>query len=337
MSATIFDVAHRAGVSIGTVSRVVNKRDRVHPETRARVLRAIHDLDYHANAFAQGLASQQTETLGLVIPQVNDPFFYEIVRGIEDTATSSGYSLLIVSQPRQSAEARYLIPFRRGLVDAMILSSIDVNESDIEEIVKRGTAVVLLQQDAGKDIPAVVADNYGGAAALTEHLLGHGYRRFAYIAGADRTPDNRERLRAIRDTLRQHGLSLPDTSIAQGNYLRGSGYKAMLKLLDQAQRPEAVMAANDQMAADAIMAAQARGLQIPGDVAVVGFDDIPLAAYLSPPLTTVRQPAYDMGVHAVRTAINMLKQPQTERLFAPPRITLPTALVLRRSCGCNEF
>jgi DNA-binding LacI/PurR family transcriptional regulator len=333
VSPTIFDVAKRAGVSIGTVSRVLNGRNRVHPETRERVLAAVRELNFQRNAFAQGLASRQTNMLGFVIPQVNDPFFFEIVRGVEDAASVKGYSLLIASQPRQANEHRYLQLFRRKHVDAMVLVAIDVRRPEIMQILEREVPVVLVQQDVGTGVPTFICDNYGGACALVEHLLDHGYRRFAYIAGSDYTPDNAERLRGLRDTLAIHGLELASEFIAQGNYLRGSGHDAILPLLDLDDPPEAVFAANDQMASDALMAIHERGLRVPDDIALVGFDDIPLASYVSPPLTTVRQPAYELGLQATQAALSMIKEPGP---IEPLRVVLPTKLVLRRSCGCQS-
>lgn len=334
MTATIFDVARQAGVSIGTVSRVLNNRNRVHPDTRERVLRAIRDLDYRPNALARGLASQQTNSLGLVIPQVNDPFFFPIVRGVEDAASAAGYNLLIASQPQQPGEHSYFRLFHRGHVDAMVLVAIDVRPEEVKAIVDRGVPIVLVQQDIGRNIPAFLVDNYYGARALVEHLLGHGYRRLGYIAGTDYTPDNRERLRGMREVLAEHGLSLPATSIAHGNYLRGSGFRAMQELLALSPRPEAVFAASDQMAADAIMAAQAAGLVVPGDIAVVGFDDAPVASYIYPPLTTVSQPVYDLGWQAARMALEVSRADPNDPPVAPRLVQLPTTLVVRQSCGC---
>lgn len=333
--ATIFDVAAQAGVSISTVSRVLNNRDRVHPETRERVLKAIRDLDYQANVLARGLANQQTNTLGLVIPQVNDAFFFQIVRGVEEATASTGYSLLIASQPRPASEHLYLDLFRRSHVDAMVLVAIDVYEREVQQIVKRGIPIVLVQLNIGKDIPSFLADNYGGARTLAEHLMEHGYRRLAYITGTNYTSDSQERLRALRDVLAEHDLELPEPYIVVGDYLRGSGYQAMLQLLDLPEPPEAVFAANDQMAIDAVMAIQARGLRVPQDIAVVGFDDIPMASYISPALTTVHQPVYELGWHAAQRALEMIRIGEAPHTLATPRVLLlPTSLVIRRSCGC---
>jgi LacI family transcriptional regulator len=334
MAATIFDVAKRAGVSIGTVSRVINNRDRVRPATRERVLKAIRELDYHANALARGLASQQTATLGLVIPQVNDPFFYQIVRGVEEAASAANYSLLIASQSRLPAsEHRYLHLFQRGHVDAMVLAAIEVHTHEVQEIMERGIPIVLVQLDTGHDVPTFLADNYSGGRAMAEHLvLEHHYQRVAYITGTDHTPDSRERLRALRDVLQENGLDLPAEYIVRGDYLRDSGYHAMQQLLDLPERPDAVFAANDQMAIDAMMAIRERDLCIPEDIAVVGFDDIPMASYVSPPLTTVHQPVYELGWHAARMALEIIDCSQD--IIAPRKMLLPTSPVIRRSCGC---
>jgi LacI family transcriptional regulator len=334
MSATIFDVAKKAGVSIGTVSRVINNRDRVHPETRERILQAMRDLDFHANASAQALASQQTETVGLVIPQVNDPFFFGVVRGVEDTVTAAGYSLLIVSQPPHTNKNHYMRLLRRGHVDAMIVAAVNVPLSDVADIATK-VPIIFIQQEGPKDVPAVLADNYGGACEMTAHLLEHGYRRIAYITGTDNTPDNGQRLRGVRDTLAARGLTLPQHFVVRGDYLRGSGHTAMRMLLDSSARPEAVFAANDQMAADAILAAQECGLNVPDDIAITGFDDIPMASYMSPALTTIHQPIYEQGAYAARLALDLLKADQERRTVIAPRVIMPTTLVVRRSCGCG--
>ena len=171
MAATIFDVARHAGVSIGTVSRVTNNRDRVHPETRERVLRAIRELNYRPNPVARGLAGQQTNTLGLVIPQVNDPFFFQIVRGVEDAASDAGYNLLIASQPQQPGEHTYLSFFHRGHVDAMVLVAIDVRADEVQAITDRGLPIISCSR-----MSAPISVDSGGqllrARAMTEAPAG---------------------------------------------------------------------------------------------------------------------------------------------------------------------
>jgi DNA-binding LacI/PurR family transcriptional regulator len=332
MSATIFDVAKLAGVSISTVSRVLNGRDRVHPLTRQRILDAIRILDYEQTAPARTLATQRSEMLGLVIPQVNDPFFYQIVRGVEDATSASGYSLLIASQPQHEGATRNLKPFRLRYVDGMVIVAVDVAAEEVRQLTERGVPLVLVQMTIGEGVPAVTVDNYGGARALAEHLISkHGYQRFAYIAGSNYTPDSLERLEALQTTLSEHGLALPPEYVAQGDYLRGSGYDAMLHLLALDPRPDVVFAANDQMASDAMLALRDHNLRVPNDMAVVGFDDVHFASYLTPPLTTVHQPIYELGYEAATAVLSSAKR---EKPVTLRQTVLPTRLIVRQSCGC---
>jgi LacI family transcriptional regulator len=332
VSATIFDVAKLAGVSISTVSRVLNGRDRVHPQTRQRVQDVIRQLDYEQTAPARTLATRRSEMLGLVIPRVNDPYFYEIVRGVEDATSAAGYSLLIASQPRHQGTSRNLKPFRRRFVDGLVVVAIDVAAEEVHELLDRGVPLVLVQMTMGLEVPAYTVDNYGGARALVEHLLTeHAYRRFAYIAGSHYTPDSAQRLRALRDALAEHGLALPPGHVVQGDYLRGSGYKAMLDLLALNEWPDVVFAANDQMASDALLALRERNLRVPEDIAIVGFDDVHLASYVTPALTTVHQPIYELGFEAASAALRVAQQ---EKPIEPTQTVFPTRLVVRQSCGC---
>ena len=326
---TIDDVAARAGVSIGTVSRVLNGLNRVSPETRRRTLQAIEDLQYQPSNLARGLALRRTKTIGLVIPSITDSFFSGFVRGVEETATAASYSMLVRSQPWSDEGAAYEQLFTPTQVDGLVLAAINVTRPLLDQLTARGVRVAVCQEDLGGYVPTFLADNYEGARELVEHLVGHGYRRIAYITGSDRTPDSKERLRALRDVLQEHGLALPEAYVMPGDFNTGTGYLAMQALLNLNEPPEAVFAANDQMAADAIRAVRERGLQVPGDIAIVGFDDIALANYTAPALTTVRQPTYRMG----QLAAEAILEPQSGR-GASARVVLPTELVIRESCGC---
>lgn len=332
MPTTIFDVAERAGVSISTVSRVLNGKDRVHPNTVRRVQEAVAELGFRQNALARALVTRRSEMLGLVTPKVNDPFHSEIARGVEDAVSAAGYGLLIVSQIRPGGEGRNLEPFRRGLVDAIIAVAVDLSQEEIDDLVHRGMPAVLIQETKNGAAPSFVVDNYGGACQLTAHLLTHGYRRFAYITGSDFTCDNTERRRGLEETLAAAGLMLDPRYVIPGDYMRGVGYRAMSALLELEPLPDVVFAANDQMAGDALFAIQERGLRVPDDMALAGFDDIPLASYMTPALTTVHQPTYELGFQAAQAALNMVKE---EEAIEPRRVVLPTRLVVRRSCGCS--
>lgn len=325
---TINEVAKRAGVSISTVSRVLNGLDRVHPQTRARVLSVVDDLRYQPSALARGLAIQKSQTLGFVIPTLSDFFYLEIVRGVEQAAAQANYNLLVVSQLAAQDSRRYLQLFDQRRVDGMVLVGVSIPADELTRLTAQGFPVAVLQQAVGEGAFTFLADNYGGAYDLAEHLLELGYRRIAYIAGSDHTPDNAERRRGLEAALAKRGLPLPDTLVVQGDYSRQSGYRAMQRLLALGPLPEAVFAANDQMAMEAILAIRDHHLRVPEDIAVVGFDDISLAAYVAPPLTTVRQPAYELGYQAACTVLEALEEPQV-----PRRMVLPTQLVVRQSCG----
>ena len=332
--ATIDEVAERARVSISTVSRVINGLDRVHPETRRRVLDAVQALNYQPSALAKGLATQQTRSLGFVIPTISDPFYLGIVRGVEEAAASVGHNLLVASQAVQPDEPCYKPLVNQRRVDAMVVVGIKIPDTDLRRFTRQGPPVAFVQQDAGELAASFLADNYGGAKTLAEHLLALGHRRFAYITGSDATPDSAERLRGLQDALLAAGSVLLETYIAQGTYLPGSGYEAMLRLLELEPHPEAVFAANDQMAVDAILASRERGLRVPEDIAVVGFDDVPMAGYVTPPLTTVRQPTYELGFRAASSVLDATNSVQaSQKSQVPTRTVLPTELVIRRSCG----
>ena len=333
---TIFEVAERAGVSIGTVSRVINNRNRVSPKTRQRVLEAMRALNYQPNGLAQRLASQQTKMIGLVLTQVNDPFYYPIVRGVEDVVSAADYTLLIMSHPPQRNEHSLKRPLWQSMVDGLIWVAVSLDVKEMLSIINSGVLVSLVQQELSGSASSVLTDNYNGMVALARHLVEtHGYQRFAYITGTNYTADSSERLRALRDVLAQHALSLPSENIVTGDYLRGSGAYAMHKLLALPERPQVVVAANDQMAADAILAAREHGLRVPEDIAVTGFDDVLLAQYTSPALTTVHQPIYEMGAQAARLVLDGLRARQEGREWLPLKVVLPTTLVIRQSCGCR--
>ncbi len=337
MATTIFDVAEHAGVSIGTVSRVLNNRDRVHPDTREKVLNAVRELNYQRNSLAESLAKQQTNILGLVIPLVNDPFFFEIVRGVEDAASNADYGLLIANHPRPSRPHHYGSLFRKGYIDAMILVAVDeIPEVEMKRVLQEEVPVGLIKQRM-ENVPSFVVDNYDGARQMALHLVGLGYKHIAYITGSDVTIDNSERLRALSDVLNEHHLTLPDEYIVAGDYLPGSGKTAMKMLLDlpHNNRPQAIFAANDQMAIDAIQTGQTWGLKIPDDIAVVGFDDILPARYIDPPLTTIAQPAYELGYQAAEYVLSCIGQ--SKRGHHNPLVKLPTHLVVRASCGAKKI
>ncbi len=306
----------------------MNGLDRVHPETRRRVLEVVEAHRYEPSAFARGLAIQRTHTLGFVIPTLSDPFYLGIVRGVEEGAAAERYGLLVVSQFSSVDDRRVLELFTQKRVDGLVIVGVAVPPEVVAQLRAQGFPLALLQQRA--EGATFVVDNYGGAVQVTEHLLGLGRRRIAYIAGSDSTLDNAERFRGFRDALQRAGVPFMLELFAQGNFFQGSGRAAVEELLARRVPFDAVFAANDQMAIDALTALREHGLKVPDDVAVVGFDDIPLAQYVMPPLTTVRQPAYELGFRATRAVLAALRG---EAL--PEQVVLPAELVVRASCGAN--
>lgn len=328
--ATIDDVAQQAGVSISTVSRVLNRRDRVHPGTRARVEAAMNQLRYRPSALARGLALKRCQTIGLLAPNITDPFFVEMVRGVEQAAADAGYGLLIARQHHPTEERRYLSLFTNSCVDGVVLVAIGVRRRYLDSLLEERLPFAIIQQDLGMNVPTFITDNYTGARALGEHLLAHRFERIAYISGSDDTPDSAERLRGLGDALRAKGRSIDDVLIVRGDFGHASGYRAALQLLALPQPPDAIFAANDQMAVGAIEAARDLGLRVPEQLAVCGFDDTDLARYITPRLTTVRQPLREMGRLATEAVIQEL-----EKRSVPRCTMLPTELVVRESCGCS--
>jgi LacI family transcriptional regulator len=331
MHPTVYTVAEKAGVSIATVSRVINNSTKVHPKTRDRVLRVIEELDYHPNLSAQGLALNVTEIIALIFPDISGPFYSEVIRGVEKEASQHDYSLLIYGTHGKESNARFL---RRmpGRVDGMILMTRSVDDHYIFELFKKSIPFVLLDREASNvKADCILSNNVEAAEQATLHLIQHGYRRIAFISGPDGSPDSNARFTGYRIALGKHDLPVTPSLLENGDFLQPGGYQAMNRLLDQAVPPDAVFAANDEMAIGAIEAIRSRGLGIPEDVAVVGFDDIQMASYIQPPLTTVRQPMREFGTLAVRQLLRRIQEPASEI----ETIVLPTQLILRQSCGCK--
>lgn len=325
--ATIREVAARAGVSVATVSRALNQNGPVRAETSRRVQLAVREMKYVPHAGARSLSTQRSHTLGVLLPDVHGEFFSEVIRGIDIAARQRGYHILVSGSHSDAAEMSAVLRALRGRVDGLILMSPDTSLGPISRELGDHTPVVLLNCTAGGRT-AIRLDNYSGARQMAEHLLSLGYRRVAFIAGPERNADAAERLRGFRDALR----SVRDSEVTEiaGEFTEESGYQAMQKLAVAAKRPAAVFAANDSMAIGALRAAREAGLRIPEDVAIVGFDDIPIARFLTPPLTTVRVQIAELGRRAVEAVLHDSDQAAGRRRKEQ---VIATELVVRESCG----
>jgi LacI family transcriptional regulator len=329
MRPTIYDVAERAGVSIATVSRVLNGSPKATAATRETVLRAVRELGYRPNAAARSLAGRTTDTLALVFPEISSPFFTEIIRGAEVEARQHQYHLLIYGIP-EVGEEDALLPFLSARVDGLILGG-HCEDVFVQSLDRQGVPFVLLGRGVeGYAVSSIQADSYNGAYEATAHLIDHAYRRIAFIGGPEGLQQSVVRLNAYRQALADRAWQLEPDWILHSDFSEAGGHARATELLALPQPPRAIFAANDQMAIGAIDAVRAVGLRVPEDVAVVGFDDIPVAAYVHPALTTVRRQIYESGVLAVRLLLQCIADPE----HAPEHVMLPTHLMVRRSCGC---
>ncbi|MBE3575894.1 MAG: LacI family DNA-binding transcriptional regulator [Firmicutes bacterium] len=330
---TIYDVARQAGVSVATVSRVLNGEAHVAPETRQKVLHVVQQLGYRRNGLARGLATRATRLLAFLVPDISNPYFPEVARGVEDAANAAGYHVILCNtDDRARKEQEYLEALLDRRIDGAVIIPV-AEGSRVPKLLKgTGLPAVLLDRDIDPELDTVMADNVAGARQAMRHLLGLGHRRIAAITGPTRSSTARERLEGYRQALAEHEIPFDPDLVVEGDFRRPSGYQGMLRLLDLPQPPTAVFAANDMMALGALHAAEERGVRVPEDLAVVGFDDIALAEATRPKLTTVAQPKYEMGRLGVELLLQRIpeggRRGQGRR---PQRLVLESRLVVRQS------
>ena len=304
--ATIKDVAKAAGVSISTVSHVLNGTRFVRPDTTEKVMSAVAGLHYAPSAVARSLKQSRTRTLGMLVTRSANPFFAEVVQGVEDACYRQGYQLLLSNtandEQRQLACLQSLVERR---VDGLILLSIADTPLLRQQLATLNEMpLLLLDTDiAGIKALRVKGDSIKGGYQAARCLLAQGRREIGFIGHTSRHPVTEERLQGVRHAASEQGVGIPDSWIIDGNLDCESGYSAMCRLLHLPERPDAVIAANDLMAMGAMRAIQEQGLRIPEDIALIGYDDIALTAYTSPPLTTIRQSGDKMGQMAAETLI----------------------------------
>ncbi|MFD4970006.1 LacI family DNA-binding transcriptional regulator [Streptomyces sp. NPDC058424] len=327
--ASIKDVAAAAGVSVATVSRVLNEHRSVSADARARVLASVEALGYRPNAVARSLRTHRTRTLGLVISDVLNPYFTALARSVEEEARTLGYSVIIGNADErpglQDHHVRTLLDRR---IDGLLVSPTDGGSPLMLDAARAGTPMVFVDRwIEGVDVPVVRSDGRAAVRDLVAHLYGLGHRRLAIIAGPAATTTGRERVEAFREALAAHGLPLPDAYVGQGDFRAGSGRRVTEGFLGLPEPPEAVFAADNLMALGALDAIRARGLRVPDDIALAAFDDIPWFPHTDPPITAIAQPTGELGRAAVRALV--------DRIAGRPArsVTLPARLVVRRSCG----
>ena len=334
MSTTIKDVARLAGVSVATVSRVLNASAPVRDTTRVRVLEVARELRFAPNGAARTLSRRRAGALGVILPDLYGEFFSELLRGIDQEAQRAGHSLLVSSSHHDSHGVGVAVRAMRGRVDGLLVMAPEVSAAALDAALPDGLPVVLLNRAPGVTAASVMVDNYGGAHAMTTHLLSLGHRRIGFVAGAVDNADSDERELGYRAALDEAGLPFEPELYARGDFTEDGGWRGARALLSRAEPPSVIFAANDAMAIGVLSALREADIAVPARIAVVGFDDIPVARFLNPPLTTVRVGIAALGARAAELLLAALAQ-RSPPERAPQRAVLPTELVIRDSCGAS--
>jgi len=335
MSVTIYDVAREAGVSMATVSRVVNGNPNVKPSTRKKVMETIERLGYRPNAVARGLASKKTTTVGVVIPDISNPFYAEVTRGVEDIAKMYHYNIVLGNSDQQKPKELDLIDtFLEKQVDGLLFMGRQITPEHEAVFESAHVPVVLCAtRDEKRRFPAVNINHRLASSEATHHLIESGHRRIAFIGGSLEEPQKGlAKLEGYREALESAALPFDEQLVRIGDYRYDSGYTAMKQLLELDDPPTAVFCASDEMAVGAIHAIQDKGLRVPDDVEVIGYDDVPLASMMRPKLTTVAQPMYDLGAVAMRLLTKFMNHEPIEE----QRVTLLHQLIQRDSTKPRE-
>jgi LacI family transcriptional regulator len=327
---TVREIARIAGVSVATVSRVSNGTGQVSDDMRRRVLDAIERHGYRPDHRGRALAAGRHGAVGLVFPGLAGPYFGELIQGFESEAVQSDTSVhILCTHLRRDSDTQVAEMARR--VDGMAVLGGTVSDRALLEMAQ-SVPVVVLAGDGPGTITSVRAENHDSVAALTRHLLvDHGLRRLTFVGSPDGSPDISDRWEGFRAAHRARSLTPPRTPVRVGHQQQ-DGVLAADQVLRRDPRPEAIVCANDELALGVLVGALGRGLRVPGDIVITGFDDAPMAALVSPPLTTIRQPIRELAAETARQLLDAAATGSTAEMRG---VVLPTEVVIRRSCGCR--
>jgi DNA-binding LacI/PurR family transcriptional regulator len=327
------DVARMAGVSTSTVSRALSRPDLVNARTRTRVEEAVRRLGYRPSRVARRLRVEHgfSDLIGLVIPDLQNPFFADLARGVEDIAQRHGYTVLIGNADEDlEKERRYLEVMRAESVDGVIVPPCSKHDPAVAELVHSEMPVVCVDRRLAKArVDTVIVDNMRGAYDAVEHLIGLGHRRIGFIEGRPQVSTSEERLEGYRAALAEYGIVAAPELLRVGDSRQESGRRLAGELLAEPDPPTALLVGNGIMTLGAVETIRREGLRIPQDIAVIGYDDMPWALALTPPLTVVRQPGYELGSRAMEMLLQRIRQPKR----SPSVVMLHPELVVRGSCG----
>jgi LacI family transcriptional regulator, galactose operon repressor len=328
---TIYDVARLAGVSTATVSRALNGTAQIAPATREAIDAAVAQLGYRPNSIARSLVTKSTQTIALLLPDISNPFYAALVSGIQEYALAHDHTMLLcTTEGDPEREEQYLQLLRDKQVDGALVDGLVLPSDRIARFVRDGFPIVCLDRDIDSSaIPLVQVDNRLGGRLATEHLLGLGHRRIAHVTGAPALHISEDRLAGYQEALRDDGIDPHPSLVEPGTFTEDGGHRAAKALLRRDPHVTAIFAANDLSAVGALNALAELRRRVPEDVSVVGFDDLRLASYTSPPLTTVRQPAEGIARLATELLIGLTRGEEVGQM----RHVLPPTLVARASTG----
>ena len=330
-SSTIRDVARLAGVSVATISRYLNNTAPLSPETAERVQAAMNELDFSPHPAARSLATKRTNTISLVLDKIEGDYFTPLLEGVLATAEAQNYNLLIFSANQSKhLDAHLLGP---TYTDGLLVFLDALNDDDLIALHEAEQPIVLIHRTSpdGLDLPMVTIENKAAAKGVVSHLIEvHHRKRIAFLRGPADNEDAHWREIGFRQALAEHGMSVDESLIAPGEYDRYVSQRSIHALLESGKKFDAVFTGDDDSAIGALAALKEAGIDVPGEVSVIGFDDQRLAPFLNPPLTTVHAPTDQVGITAARQLLKLIRHEPVES-----EILLPTELILRRSCGCN--
>lgn len=332
MTVTIKDIAEKAGVSYATVSRALNYKYGVNPSTRRQILEIASSMNYSPNAIARGLVKKQTHTIGLIIPDITNPFFPEVARGVEDMSEKMGYSIFLCnSNWDKTKENRYVKLLIEKRVDGLILApSASVITEEDRQIYSRLPVVLMSGVQSGSGTSSVVVDNVKGGYIAGKYLIEKGRKKLCYIGGAEDSFSVKERFEGFFQAAESSiSVSLSPDLVKFGDYRQKSGYRIMKELLENRNIPDAVFASNDLLAIGVIQAIRASGLKVPEDISVIGFDNIAAAGFGEVELTTIEHPKYRMGELAAGILLEKIDlKPEMQE---NKRVVLEPELIIRRT------
>jgi len=338
--ATLKEVAKKAGVSITTASKILNDKPfqiHISEETKKKVLEVAKELNYYPNIFARSLRTKKTGIVGVIVSDITDPYFGGIINGAEKVLNENDYYFLLSSaQNSPRREELYLTKLRKSRVDGLLIlgGTQRFTNNEVKQLVRSGIPIVVVGRSAPHpDICSVTVDNFTGGFLATELLIKLGHQDIVHITTTEPRVDGEERLNGYKSAMEKHELK-NKCWIEKGDITAESGYKAMTNILKKGKRPTAVFAFNDISALGVMRAIRNQGLRIPENIAVVGFDDIPIAAHFDPPLTTMRQPQEEMGIRGAELLIRAIRE--REKGAERENIGLEAKLITRKSSGSKR-